>query len=102
MKIKNNGFEENLDSKISKFYNTSVETCSCSIWNSFSAPCRHILMIRKYNNLDIFSKTCFYARYIISIENALRMNTADLTVDIDVHIEDGNFIDVFDCPNTIL
>lgn len=63
MRIKNNGIEENLDSKISKYYNTSVETCSCSFWNSFSAPCHHILMIRKYNNLDIFSKTCFHARY---------------------------------------
>ena len=30
------------------------------------------------------------------------MDTGDLTVDINVHIEGGNFIDVFDCPNTIL
>ncbi|XP_023215455.1 MAM and LDL-receptor class A domain-containing protein 1-like [Centruroides sculpturatus] len=89
MRIKNNGIEENLDSKISKFYSTSVETCSCSFWNSFSAPCCHILMIRKYNNLDIFSKTCFRVRYIISIENALN-------VDIDDHIEDETFTDDFD------
>ncbi|KAL1490153.1 hypothetical protein ABEB36_012893 [Hypothenemus hampei] len=104
MRIKNNGIEENVDNKISKFYNTSVETCSCSFWSSFSVPCRHILVIRKYNNLDIFSKTCFHTRYIVSSENALiaSMDTDDVNGDIDDLIEDETFVDDFDCSNKIL
>ena len=100
MRIKNNGTEKNLDGKISKFYNRWKH--SRLFCNSFSAPCRHIFMIRKYNKPHIFSKTCFHARYIILIENSLSMDTDDyVNEDIDDHFEDETFIDDFDCLDTI-
>ena len=38
----------------------------------------------------------------MSIENSLSMDTDDIKLDIDDHIEDKIFIDDFDCPNTLL
>ena len=39
--------------------------------------------------------------YYISSENALLMDTDDVSIAIDDHIEDESFIHDFDCPNTI-
>lgn len=90
IKVMANGIEENLETGISKIYNTSLEACSCTFWNSFSAPCRHIFMLRKYNNLDIFSKTCFHPRYITSVGNT------ESIMNMDIDDEDTNDVDIDD------
>lgn len=47
-------------------------------------------MLRKYNNLDIFSKTCFHPRYITSVGNT------ESIMNMDIDDEDTNDVDIDD------